>query len=70
MSSDASNRIYTTLVLCEKNWNGGAPSTERGEKDAKRAPCPDDLLMGKVFRPEGKQRPELGLIKVPEGRTV
>lgn len=51
VSSDASNRIYTTLVLCEKNRDGGAaPSTE---KDGKRAPCPDDLLMGKVFRPEG-----------------
>ncbi|XP_018411358.1 PREDICTED: helicase SKI2W [Nanorana parkeri] len=54
VSSDASNRIYTTLVLCEKKRDVGTPSaTERGEKDGKKAPFPDDLLMGKVFRPEG-----------------
>ncbi|XP_068106450.1 superkiller complex protein 2 [Hyperolius riggenbachi] len=52
VSSDASNRIYTTLVLCEKKRDGGTSSAERGE-EGKRAPCPDDLLMSKLFRPEG-----------------
>lgn len=53
VSSDAANRVYTTLVLCEKKQDGKMASVERGEKENKMAPCPDDLLMGKVFRPEG-----------------
>ncbi|XP_053329960.1 SKI2 subunit of superkiller complex protein [Spea bombifrons] len=52
VSSDASNRIYTTLVLCEKKRGEGVNTQERG-KGEKKAPTPDDLLMGKVFRPEG-----------------
>ncbi|XP_063794195.1 superkiller complex protein 2 [Pseudophryne corroboree] len=51
VSSDAANRIYTTLVLCEKKRDGVA-AVEREEKES-RVPSPDDLLMGKVFRPEG-----------------
>ncbi|KAM3911682.1 superkiller complex protein 2 [Leptodactylus fuscus] len=51
VSSDATNRVYTTLVLCEKKQDGKTAPAERGEKNM--APCPDDLLMGKVFRPEG-----------------
>ncbi|KAM9325545.1 superkiller complex protein 2 [Gastrophryne carolinensis] len=53
VSSDASNRVYTTLVLCDKKQDARTPTTDRGEDDAKRAPGPEDLLMGKVFRPEG-----------------
>ncbi|XP_077142180.1 superkiller complex protein 2 [Ranitomeya variabilis] len=53
VSSDATNKIYTTLVLCEKKHDGTMASTPRAEKDNKMAPCPDDLLMTKVFRPEG-----------------
>ncbi|KAM4018920.1 superkiller complex protein 2 [Anomaloglossus baeobatrachus] len=52
VSSDATNRIYTTLVLCEKKRDGTVASTPQGEKD-KTVPCPDELLMTKVFRPEG-----------------
>uniref|UniRef100_A0A8C5MUA5 SKI2 subunit of superkiller complex n=1 Tax=Leptobrachium leishanense TaxID=445787 RepID=A0A8C5MUA5_9ANUR len=50
VSSDATNRVYTTLVLSEKRKGGGA---EPGEKEKTSPPTPDDLLMGKVFRPEG-----------------
>ncbi|XP_044161836.1 helicase SKI2W [Bufo gargarizans] len=53
VSSDATNRVYTTLVLCEKKQGDKMASTERGETESKTVPCPDDLLMGKVFRPEG-----------------
>ncbi|XP_075042652.1 superkiller complex protein 2 [Mixophyes fleayi] len=52
VSSDAANRVYTTLVLSEKKRDAGVALVERGEKES-RAPGPDDLLMGKVFRPEG-----------------
>ncbi|CAH2314448.1 helicase SKI2W [Pelobates cultripes] len=52
VSSDASNRIYTTLVLCEKRRDGGVVPIEK-EKDKKSAPTPDDILIGKVYRPEG-----------------
>ncbi|XP_041428816.1 helicase SKI2W [Xenopus laevis] len=53
VSSDASNRVYTTLVLCEKKREIGVTHLETREKEGKKAPVPEDLLMGKVFRPEG-----------------
>ncbi|KAM4696658.1 superkiller complex protein 2 [Rhinophrynus dorsalis] len=53
VSSDATNRIYTTLVLSEKKREGGATQPQTVKKEEKKAPAPEDLLMGKVFRPEG-----------------
>ncbi|XP_053577924.1 SKI2 subunit of superkiller complex protein [Bombina bombina] len=53
VSSDATNRVYTTLVLCEKKKDGVTVQKEREQTGEKRAPTPDDLLMGRVFKPEG-----------------
>ncbi|KAM8952765.1 superkiller complex protein 2 [Pelodytes ibericus] len=52
VSSDASNRIYTTLVLCEKRRDGASAAAEK-DKGGKKPAMPDDLLMGNVFKPEG-----------------
>ncbi|KAG8448608.1 hypothetical protein GDO86_015627 [Hymenochirus boettgeri] len=53
VSSDSSNRIYTTLVLCEKRREQEVNQVEKGDKLVKKAPLPRDLLLSKVFRPEG-----------------
>ncbi|XP_078502024.1 superkiller complex protein 2 [Lissotriton helveticus] len=50
VSSDATNRTFTTLVLCEKRPEGH--EEEREERNPE-APVPDDLLNKKLFIPEG-----------------
>uniref|UniRef100_A0A8D0H0W4 SKI2 subunit of superkiller complex n=1 Tax=Sphenodon punctatus TaxID=8508 RepID=A0A8D0H0W4_SPHPU len=54
VSSDATNRTFTTLVLCEKTPEerglAGSRTNGRGTPDV---PLPDDLLLTKLFLPEG-----------------
>uniref|UniRef100_A0A8C3F1F8 SKI2 subunit of superkiller complex n=1 Tax=Chrysemys picta bellii TaxID=8478 RepID=A0A8C3F1F8_CHRPI len=51
VSSDAANRTFTTLVLCEKSPEGGDTG---GGSPTPEAPFPDDLLLNKLFLPEGR----------------
>lgn len=50
VSSDAANRTFTTLVLCEKSPEGGGTG---GGSPTPEVPFPDDLLLNKLFLPEG-----------------
>ncbi|XP_074839316.1 superkiller complex protein 2-like [Carettochelys insculpta] len=54
VSPDAANRTFTTLVLCEKAPEEGTPGgdTDRGSPSPE-VPFPDDLLLNKLFLPEG-----------------
>ncbi|KAM9119587.1 LOW QUALITY PROTEIN: superkiller complex protein 2 [Pangshura tecta] len=50
VSSDAANRTFTTLVLCEKTPEGGDTG---GGSPTPEVPFPEDLLLNKLFLPEG-----------------
>ncbi|XP_050775552.1 SKI2 subunit of superkiller complex protein isoform X2 [Gopherus flavomarginatus] len=50
VSSDAANRTFTTLVLCEKTPERGDTG---GSSPTPEVPFPDDLLLNKLFLPEG-----------------
>ncbi|XP_041081672.1 helicase SKI2W [Polyodon spathula] len=49
VSSDATSRTFTTLVLCERQKEGERPEAQRGAK----TPTPEDLLSTRVFLPDG-----------------
>nr|XP_033772514.1 helicase SKI2W [Geotrypetes seraphini] len=49
VSSDAANRTFTTLVLCEKKQEDDGEVQVGGRE----APLPDELLNSKLFLPEG-----------------
>uniref|UniRef100_A0A8D0DT23 SKI2 subunit of superkiller complex n=1 Tax=Salvator merianae TaxID=96440 RepID=A0A8D0DT23_SALMN len=55
VSSDATNRSFSTLVMCEKNQSDGdaVPNKETGLSSPPEVPLPDDLLRTKLFLPEG-----------------
>ncbi|XP_067416357.1 superkiller complex protein 2 [Emydura macquarii macquarii] len=54
VSSDAATRTFTTLVLCEKSPEGGTPAGGAGgDSPTPEVPFPDDLLLNKLFLPEG-----------------
>ncbi|CAM5105330.1 unnamed protein product [Natator depressus] len=54
VSSDTANRMFTTLVLCEKTPEGGTPGGDTGGgSPTPEVPFPDDLLLNKLFLPEG-----------------
>ncbi|XP_067829841.1 helicase SKI2W, partial [Heptranchias perlo] len=49
VSTDSSNRTFTTIVLCEKRQE----EAEKGAPESPTAPTPDHLLTHKLFLPEG-----------------
>lgn len=51
VSPDAANRTFTTLVLCETAPEGETPAG--GDSPSPEVPYPDDLLLNKLFLPEG-----------------
>uniref|UniRef100_A0A8C8RM87 Ski2 like RNA helicase n=1 Tax=Pelusios castaneus TaxID=367368 RepID=A0A8C8RM87_9SAUR len=54
VSSNASTRTFSTLVLCEKTPEGETPADGAGgDSPAPEVPFPDDLLLNKLFLPEG-----------------
>ncbi|XP_042307058.1 helicase SKI2W isoform X2 [Sceloporus undulatus] len=55
VSSDAANRTFSTLVICEKNPTEGDETSnkESSPLSPSEVPLPDDLLRTKLFLPEG-----------------
>ncbi|XP_058028782.1 superkiller complex protein 2 [Ahaetulla prasina] len=55
VSSDATNRVFSTLVMCEKNSmeRDLAEGQELNRPPSAEVPLPEDLLHTKLFLPEG-----------------
>ncbi|XP_034277358.1 LOW QUALITY PROTEIN: superkiller complex protein 2 [Pantherophis guttatus] len=55
VSSDAANRVFSTLVMCEKNSmeRDLAEGQELNRPPSAEVPLPEDLLHTKLFLPEG-----------------
>ncbi|XP_064408101.1 superkiller complex protein 2-like [Latimeria chalumnae] len=58
VSTDATNRTFTTLVLCEKTPQGVDSSIQ----ERPQVLTPENLLTTKLFLPEGCWRVEMGFV--------